>query len=244
MSSVCRQRQRPALLLDGPIEAGDGDRCLQHDGALVGQVEAEQVVGRCRCGQLGHRVKAVRHSVDDRGAEDAGRVDVAASPAAGLRRAYVRRPERRARRLVERVDGVAQRGRVYDAVVDQRLGVDGVVHGPRNPACADTRNRTKRGVVSRVAVVSVVCRPRAVGDPGRRPGRGDGRAGGRSRRSRGHGGSDAQSQSRKSPRGESAGHHCCQRRNYGFPVAPFASARIAATWRAATIQNSTLRSFL
>src|SRR5262249_53173266 len=93
-----------------------------------GEVEAEEVVGQ-ELGQESDHVDAGLRDVDDAGAQHAGRVDVAAPPAARLRSTEVAGPHDRAGRLVERVHRVLQRRHVDEAVVDERFPVDVAVEG-------------------------------------------------------------------------------------------------------------------
>src|SRR5207244_3738056 len=109
--------------VDGPVPA---------DGA-GGQVEGEElVVGPV--GQEGHDVDRAGAGVDDGGAGDAGRVDVAAGQrAAGDRLAEGRPPHDGAAVAGQGVDGVALRGHDDQVAGDERLGVDLAVEGGRRP---------------------------------------------------------------------------------------------------------------
>ncbi len=165
--AVVRECERAALLLDGPGKPGRRDLGLQLDRAGR-QIESEQPV-RLRDVPKRHEVDPPTRDVDDAGAQDARRVDVAATPSGGLRRAdggggY--RPDDRAVLLVQRVDVVLQRRDVNEAVVDQGLRVDLAVEHRGCPARRRARSRWLRAVVAGVRVVVVVHGPAAVGDGG------------------------------------------------------------------------------
>src|SRR5207245_10195918 len=152
-----------ALLLDVPVEAGRGGRDdrreLHHAGRQVQALEPVDVIGAVE----GDHVDAAAGDVDNGCAEDALGPDVAAAPTCGLGRAKVPGPNGRACGLVDRVDAVVHRGRVDDAVVDQRLGEDVAVERGRHPARGGARHRGQGAVETGVAVVAVVDGPRPVG---------------------------------------------------------------------------------
>ena len=154
-------RQRPTLLLDGPVESsadrGRDDR-LQLDGAGC-QVEADDAIEVIGARQ-GRDIDSTRDRVDHRCAEDPLWRHIPARPARRLGGAEVDVPHDDSCQLIKRVNGVVERCRVNEPVVNERLGVDLLVEGSRHPPGVDRADRRECRITPRVTIIAVVYSPR------------------------------------------------------------------------------------